>query len=105
VELVLKGISYRANIFVNGEQVASQDETVGTFVAFSFDISKKLKFGKNNKNTIKIQIIRPINIMFPLDNESTDLSISFLDWNVPPPDTNMGLWKPVYLHITKAVSM
>jgi exo-1,4-beta-D-glucosaminidase len=80
------GINYRANIWVNGQQVAKADEVVGVFRRYEFDVTRLLQAGA--RNAVAAEVFGP---------EPHDLSIMWVDWNPTPPDKNMGLWGEVYL--------
>jgi len=80
------GINYRANVWLNGHQLANAKEMVGTFRAFEFDVSKLVRGGK--ENALAVEVFAP---------EKNSLAITWVDWNPAPPDKDMGLWKDVYL--------
>lgn len=92
MKLVFDGISYRANIWLNGELIASKDPVYGSFCRFSFDITKYI----NNKNTLAIEVFRA---------QSGDPNIGFVDWNPRPLDENMGVFREVRLFMTGDVDM
>ncbi len=92
-EIVFEGINYKANVWLNGNLVASDKDIEGAFGIFSFNISNKVIPGKN---VLAVEIIPP---------KSGDLTIGFVDWNPSPPDQNMGLWRGVILQKTKTVSL
>jgi exo-1,4-beta-D-glucosaminidase len=85
VALHFDGINYRANIWLNGEQIAKADDVAGAWRTYEFDITKQLKPGAN---ALAVEIFPP---------KETDLAITFVDWNPMPPDKGMGLWRDVYL--------
>ncbi len=88
--LTLKGINYRADVWLNGEQLANESEIVGTFVVFDFDITDKLR--NNVTNVLALRIKRPSRSNdFPYGRNNTELGFSFADWAPPPPDGNMGI--------------
>ncbi|MDH5397575.1 MAG: glycoside hydrolase family 2 [Cyclobacteriaceae bacterium] len=90
--LVFEGINYRANVWLNGRLVASADTVEQPFQMFDFSVDGFLKKGKN---------VLAVEIIPPLDN---DLTIGWVDWNPWPADNNMGIWRPVKLIKTGAVS-
>ncbi len=85
--LELDGVNYRANVWLNGEKLASAEELVGTFAAREWNVSSRLRIGK--PNALAIEVFPP--------NLKQDLAITWVDWNPAPPDRNMGLWRGVYL--------
>ncbi|MGE5360151.1 MAG: glycoside hydrolase family 2 protein [Bacteroidales bacterium] len=79
------GINYRANIWLNGRQIANASEVVGVFRRFEFDVTGVAGLGTN---TLAVEVLGP---------GPEDLSIMWVDWNPTPADKNMGLWGEVYL--------
>jgi exo-1,4-beta-D-glucosaminidase len=80
------GINYRANVWLNGNQVANAKDMVGTFRSFEFDVSKLIQGGAGN--ALAVEVFAP---------EKESLALTWVDWNPAPPDKEMGLWKDVYL--------
>ncbi len=95
VFLALDGINYRANVWLNGQQIASSDDVVGTFTNYEWNVSANVHAGAPNALAIEI---------FPPDLMN-DLALTWLDWNPGPPDRNMGIWQDVYLRQSSAVSV
>ncbi len=87
------GINYRADIWLNGQRVASRDEVYGAFRTFDVDITKTAKAGLN---VLAVEVFPP---------QPGDFTIGFVDWNPKPPDQNMGLWRPVTLRLSGPVSV
>ena len=54
VKLLFDGVNYRANIWLNGVQLASQDSTFGTFRTYDFDITPYVK----QDNTLAVEVFR-----------------------------------------------
>jgi exo-1,4-beta-D-glucosaminidase len=92
-QLTLEGINYKADLWLNGEKVAGNDSIEGPFGIYTFDITKYIVKGKN---VIAIEIFSP---------KPGDLTIGFVDWNPPPPDHSMGLWRGVKLKKTGIISL
>ncbi|MGC2248997.1 MAG: beta galactosidase jelly roll domain-containing protein, partial [Terriglobales bacterium] len=88
------GINYRANIWLNGEQIADAKNVAGMMRRFEFEVGKSLSTGK--PNTLAIEVFAP---------EKDDLAMTWVDWNPTPPDKDMGLWKDVYLTTSGDVSL
>src|SRR5581483_3449652 len=80
------GLNYRANIWLNGQQIANARDVAGTFRIFEFDVTKQTHAGK--PNALAVEVFAP---------DKGDLGITWVDWNPTPPDKDMGLWKDVYL--------
>ena len=81
------GINYKANVWLNGKLVADSTAIDGAFRITSFDVSEYLITGTN---ILAIEVIPP---------EPGDFSIGFVDWNPAPPDGDMGVFRPVTLHL------
>jgi len=84
--LNFKGINYRANIWLNGKQIANSDQVAGAWRTYEFNVTHEVKPG--TENVVAVQVFAPTD---------TDLAITFVDWNPAPPDKNMGLWREVFL--------
>jgi exo-1,4-beta-D-glucosaminidase len=94
VWLKFNGINYRANIFLNGKQVANSDQVAGAWRTYEFNITDAVKAGA--QNVLAVQVWAPT---------ESDLAITFVDWNPAPPDKNMGLWRDVYLTTSGPVAL
>ena len=90
--LRFKGLNYRANIWLNGHQIGNEQEIVGTFVYFEFDIKQHVQ---QENNVVAVQVYQPDNYWTTL--ATTDLAISFVDWAPYAPDSSMGIWREVEL--------
>lgn len=101
VTLLFKGINYKANMWLNGQQVAVTESTVGTFRYFTFVITDLITSG--SPFAVALEIFQPIDNCFPPNNNDTDLALTFVDWNPPPPDASMGLWREVILSVTSGI--
>jgi exo-1,4-beta-D-glucosaminidase len=88
------GLNYRANVWLNGKQIGKADDVAGAWRRFEFDISKVAVRG--SKNVLAVQVFAPT---------EHDLAITFVDWYPQPPDKNMGLWRPVYITASGAVTV
>jgi exo-1,4-beta-D-glucosaminidase len=94
VWLHFAGINYRANVWLNGKQIADSTQMAGAYREFEFNISQALKPGATN--VLAVETFAP---------EPKDLAINWVDWNPMPPDKDMGLWREVYLAASGAVSL
>jgi exo-1,4-beta-D-glucosaminidase len=92
--LKFDGINYRANIFLNGKQIAKSDDVAGAWRTYEFNITDAAKPGAEN--------VLAVQAFSPTDH---DLAITFVDWNPAPPDKNMGLWREVYLTTSGPVAL
>ncbi len=84
--LNFQGINYRANIWLNGKQVANRKQIAGAFRTYELNVTSNLVYGKPN--------VLAVEVFAPSEN---DLGITFVDWNPMPPDKNMGLWREVFI--------
>ncbi len=92
--LKFNGINYRANIWLNGKQIANSDDVAGAWRTYEFNITADAKPGAEN--------VLAVQAFAPTDH---DLAITFVDWNPAPPDKNMGLWREVYLTTSGPVAL
>ena len=99
VILHVNGINYKGDLYADGKLIATRDNLIGTFIKYSFDITKYLN-KDSEEHFVAFKIKRPHNQWGGKKyyNE-TDLAISFVDWNPEPPDSNMGIWQPVDVEI------
>jgi len=93
VRLLLDGINYRANIWLNGVQVASQDSVYGAFRQFDLNISNH---AKAEGNILAIEIFPP---------KPRDFYMGFVDWAPTPPDNYMGIFREVHIKRSGLISM
>ena len=94
IALHFDGINYRANVWLNGRQVATSEQIAGAWRLYELDISDAVEHGKTN--ALAIQIFPP---------SEHDLAITFVDWNPAPPDKNMGIWRPAYITASGPVTL
>ena len=92
--LKFNGINYRANIWLNGKQIAKSDDVAGAWRTYEFNVTDAAKPGEEN--------VLAVQVFSPTDH---DLAITFVDWNPAPPDKNMGLWREVYLTYSGPVAL
>lgn len=88
------GINYRANIWVNGQQIAKSDDVAGAYRTYTFNIKDAALMGAENAIAVEVSA-----------QTETDLGINFVDWNPMPADKLMGLWRPVYITSSGPVSV
>jgi beta-galactosidase/beta-glucuronidase len=114
-QLIFKGINYRADVWLNGKQVADSSQMAGMFAQYSFNVTTMIKTGQQNALAVKI---------YPLDvpglpahpqlaalgdfygnggaNGDIGKNITMLcsagwDWIPEVHDRNIGIWQPVYV--------
>ena len=93
VWLNFRGINYRANLYLNGKQIADSNQIIGAWRIYEFNVTSAVKPGAN---VLALQIWA---------QTETDLGITFVDWNPSPPDKNMGLFRDVYLTTSGPVAL
>jgi exo-1,4-beta-D-glucosaminidase len=92
--LAFGGINYRANIFLNGKQIAKKEDAAGAWRTYEFNITDAALPGKPN--------VLAVEVFSPTDR---DLAITFVDWNPAPPDKNMGLFREVTVRTSGPVAV
>src|ERR1035437_7352794 len=117
--LEFPGINYRAEIWLNGQKIADSKQIVGMYAAHELNVTPWIKPGARNVLAVKVTPERLIH-----DVDGVELADSWYDWInwkyigytgkkkwYPGvgvsfvPDRNAGVWKPVYLRVTGAVSV
>jgi hypothetical protein len=117
--LTFKGINYRAEVWLNGKQVADRKTMVGMFQRFRFDITDFARPGANAL-AAKIHPVdhpgEPDTQLKPLGPSRTyvkkeiqkdvtyAVSVGY-DCMPPIPDRNMGIWQDVFLEWTGPVDI
>lgn len=91
--LRLNGISYRADIWLNGHKVAAKDTLAGSFRQFFIDITPYIHKGEN---ILALKIVRA---------KKGELNIGFVDWNPEPADHHLGIWRNIHLLTTGSVDI
>ena len=76
------GISYRANVWLNGQQIADSAHMFGTFRQFELDVTKEVA----QENQLEVEVFRA---------QPGDPNTGFVDWNPRPADESMGIWREV----------
>lgn len=94
VQLHFDGINFRANVWLNGKQIADAEHMAGAWRLFQFDVTGIARPGEPNALAVEV---------FPPTPE--DLAITFVDWNPSPPDKDMGIWRDVYLTASGPVTI
>ena len=92
--LKTNGITSRADIYLNGKEIANKDVQAGAYTGLTYDISKTVKSGNN------VLLIR----VYPTDY-NRDFALGFVDWNPYPPDNGTGIWRDVDIKQTGSVSV
>src|SRR5438067_2225287 len=90
------GINYRANLWVNGTQIASNTQMVGTYARYEYDITNVAVIGGNN--AVALQISGP-------NGSNQELAITYVDWQLMAPDRNEGVWRDAWVTNSGAVNV
>jgi exo-1,4-beta-D-glucosaminidase len=93
ISLRFNGINYRADLWVNGKQVAGKEEFSGAFNMFTFNIDD---FKQEGDNAVALQLWQ---------YSDGEYSIGFVDWNPLPVDRNMGIFREVFLEKNEGVKI
>lgn len=119
VWLNFDGIHYRADVWVNGRQVADGQQVVGSFSRYRLDVTQQVRFDQKNCLAVKMhQMDHPGTpdtqlSLFGKDRQyrkegMKDVGLAmFIGYDCMPtvPDRNMGLWQRVYLDFTGPVDI
>jgi exo-1,4-beta-D-glucosaminidase len=90
--LEFDGINYRADVWVNGRQIATSDKMAGTWRLFEYDITAAARPGQ--ANALAVEVFPP---------QPRDLALTLVDWAPMPPDKEMGIWRDVHIRATGPV--
>ena len=115
------GINYRADVWLNGQKIAGQQEMVGMFLRFKYDITQYAALSKKNYLAVKIYQVDHPGIPTPgvqfevfgknrghADDIFKDETLKFSGgWDCAPVirDRNMGIYQDVYITATGPVSI
>ena len=114
--LLFKGINYRADIWLNGHQVANRATAVGMYDEFEFNVTEFIVPGGPNVLALKVmpeQSLEPENQVELADSWLDWINWKYLGYQAPQkhteisfvPDRNAGVWKRVFLSSTGAVTI
>ncbi len=122
-ELIFKGINYRAEVWLNGCQIADSSQMAGMFAEYRLDVSDKIIPGEKNALAVKIY---PLDYPGLPDTEQLEALGDFYfnggktgdigknvtmlcsagwDWIPPVRDRNIGIWQPVYLRTSGYITI
>jgi len=88
------GLNYRANIWLNGKQIATADDVAGAWRTYEFDVTSAALPGRTN--------VLALEVFSPGEN---DLTVNFWDWNPAPPDKQMGIFRAVEVSTSGPVAL
>jgi beta-galactosidase/beta-glucuronidase len=122
-QLIFKGINYRAAVWVNGKQIADSAQMAGMFAEHNLDVSNAINDGGDNALAVKIypldypgypakEQLKALGPFYENGGPTGDIgkNVTMLcsagwDWIPPVRDRNMGIWQPVFLRTTGAVTI
>jgi beta-galactosidase/beta-glucuronidase len=122
-QLIFKGINYRAAVWVNGRQISDSTQMVGMFAEHNLDVSKQIIAGAENGLAVEIypldypgypakEQLQALGPFYENGGPTGDIgkNVTMLcsvgwDWMPPVRDRNMGIWQPVFLRTTGAVTI
>jgi exo-1,4-beta-D-glucosaminidase len=123
VWLNFNGINYKADVFLNGAQIASSADMAGMFGSFKYNVTAEALVGQDNVLSVTIHPVdnpgTPSHApLEPLggagDNCGTDSGIAMdvtmhcsLGWDWIPVirDRSMGIWQDVFVNATETVDV
>ncbi|KHN98375.1 exo-beta-D-glucosaminidase [Metarhizium album ARSEF 1941] len=91
--LQTNGITARADIFLNGNQVADREQQAGSFGGHSYDITSLV----GGRNALAVNV-------YPSDHNH-DLIYTFVDWSPRAPDNGTGIWRDMTVKQTGPVAL
>ncbi|KAK4445405.1 glycoside hydrolase superfamily [Podospora aff. communis PSN243] len=89
--LITHGVSSRADIYLNGNQVADQSFQAGSYAGQQYDTTKLAA----DQNSLVIRV-------YPTAY-NRDLAVGWADWHNAPADHGTGVWRPVEVKQTGPV--
>jgi exo-1,4-beta-D-glucosaminidase len=112
--LIFNGISYRADVWLNGHLIADKHHVVGMYNSFEFVVTKYINHGGTNVLAVKItpeQKLPNINGVELADSWLDWINWKYIGYQDPQkhidisfvPDRNAGVWKRVFLSSTGKV--
>jgi exo-1,4-beta-D-glucosaminidase len=88
------GVNYRANVWLNGVQIATSEQLAGTWRLFQFDVTAAAHPGE--VNALAIEVFPP---------QPRELAITLVDWAPMPPDKEMGIWRDLHISTTGPIAL
>lgn len=92
--LITHGITSKADIWLNGQQLVGKHFQQGAYGGHKYDITQFLHPGAN---AILVQAYET--------NYLLDSAMGFVDWNPYPPDNGTGVWREIEISQTGPVSL
>jgi exo-1,4-beta-D-glucosaminidase len=92
--LIINGIVGQADVWLNGQEIATQATVQGAFARYTFDITGRMLTGDN---ALALEI-------YP-NNPTSMYTLDDVDWNQIPPDNNTGIQFPIQLHVSNSLGL
>jgi exo-1,4-beta-D-glucosaminidase len=92
--LIVNGVVGEADVWLNGQEVATRATVQGAYARYSFDVTGLLRPGDN---ALALEV-------YPNDPTSM-YTLDDVDWNQIPPDNNTGIQFPIELHVGNALGL
>ncbi|ATY64671.1 Glycoside hydrolase [Cordyceps militaris] len=93
VLLETNGISSKADLYVNGQQVVGADVQAGAYAGHTYDITHLAA----PANALLVRVY-PTQYLY-------DFGVGFVDWNPYAPDNGTGVWRDITLRQTGPVAL
>src|SRR3954453_11611705 len=90
------GINYRANLWVNGRQIATNTQMVGTYARYEYDITNVAVVGGNNAGALETT---------GEHGGNQDPAITYVDWQLMGQYHNEGFWRESWITSSGAVNV
>jgi len=92
--LDFSGVISRADVFVNGTQVANSGQVAGAYTHHELDVTAQVRPGTN-----------AVAFRIHPNDANRDLTVGWIDWVQNPPDRNMGIFRDVLIRRNGGVSL
>ncbi len=93
-QLIINGVVGQADVWVNGNRVASQATVQGDYTSYEFDVTRLVRAGTN---VLALEV-------YPND-PYTMFTVDHVDWTQIPPDNNTGIQFPIELHTSGPLAL
>lgn len=104
ITLHLDGINYEAEVWLNGERIATAEDVRGMFRRFAFPVTEQVR--ADGENVLAVKVTGPGQL--PVRDYKTkqiEATTGWDDHNPWPPDLNTGIWEDVYLAVHGPVTL
>ncbi|EJP67390.1 Glycoside hydrolase, catalytic core [Beauveria bassiana ARSEF 2860] len=95
--LETNGISSKADLYLNGRQVADAAFQAGAYAGHIYDVTELVAAKEEEANALLVRV-HPTQYLY-------DFAVGFVDWNPYPPDNGTGIWRDITVKQTGPVAM